>query len=363
MSVGPRSKQFLQLLPASDGGVESMVQRVVRQLREAGLGENMTFATGEAQKELLISQLGADISIVTEPERRNTFPAIALAAAHLYYECGCGVDEPVVVMPCDPFTEAGYFETLRKMAAAVEGGAADLVLMGIRPDSPSVKYGYIVPDGGFAFAASSPACGSASSAPAAGSVSAGGSTPSAPAAGSASSAPAAGSASSGSSCARRVSRFVEKPSAAEATELISNGALWNGGVFAFRLGYILQVLGRYVQVSLFSELRARYAELPADSFDYEVAEKAESVAVVPFDGMWKDLGTWDALTAEISGDHVGHAVLGGGAENTSVINGLDVPVIALGAKNLVIVASPDGILVCDKDECANLRPYVEALNK
>ncbi|MCD8207528.1 MAG: NTP transferase domain-containing protein [Bacteroidales bacterium] len=328
LSGGPRSKQFLRLLPAPDGGVESMVQRVVRQLREAGLGENLTFATGESQKDVLVRELGEDLSVVTEPERRDTFPAIVLSAAHLHFERGCSEDEVVVVMPCDPFTEAGYFETLRKLVAAVQDGAGDLVLMGIRPTAPSEKFGYIVPAGGSAagsMAESSALTGSASP-------------------------------------ALKVSHFVEKPSADVAAKLISEGALWNGGVFAFRLGYILSILRKYVDASSFSELRSRYGELPMNSFDYEVVEKAESVAVVPFNGVWKDLGTWDALTAELPGDHIGNAVLGGGTENSFVINELDVPVMAIGAKGLVVVASPEGILVCDKDECAGIKTYAERLS-
>ncbi len=315
LSSGPRSKQFLRLLPAPDGGVESMVQRVVRQLREAGLGENLTFATGDSQKDVLVSQLGEDLSVVTEPERRDTFPAIVLSVAHLYFERGCSEDEVVVVMPCDPFTEAGYFETLRKIGEAVQYGAGDLVLMGIRPTAPSEKFGYIVPVG-----------------------------------------------DSVSGVADKVSHFVEKPSPDVATKLISEGAMWNGGVFAFRLGYILSILRKYVDASSFSELRSRYGELPMNSFDYEVVEKARSVAVVPFDGMWKDLGTWDALTAELPGDHVGNAVIGGDTENTFIVNELNVPVMAVGAKNLVVVASPEGILVCDKDECAGIKSYADKLS-
>ncbi len=330
-----RSKQFLRLLPAPDGGVESMVQRVVRQLREAGFGENVTFATGESQKEFLVSQLGGDLSIVTEPERRNTFPAIVFSAAYLYYERGCGADEIVVVMPSDPFTDAGYFETLRRIGEAVQNGAGDLVLMGMRPSEPSEKFGYIVP---VSDSVSGVAAVPASEGPA-----------------------PAGSASSANP-AVQVSHFVEKPSADVAAKLISEGALWNGGVFAFRLGYVLEVLRKYVDVSSFSELRSRYGELPVNSFDYEVVEKASSVAVVPFDGMWKDLGTWDAFTAELPGDHVGNAVLGGCTENTFVVNGLGVPVMAIGAKNLVVVASPEGILVCDKDECAGIKTYADRLS-
>ena len=83
---------------------------------------------------------------MVEPERRDTFPAIALAASYLKYEKSCADEEVVVVMPCDPFTEAGYFKVIEQMVHAVDDNVAELVLMGITPTYPSVKYGYVVPD-------------------------------------------------------------------------------------------------------------------------------------------------------------------------------------------------------------------------
>lgn len=144
LSNNTRSKQFIKLLTAPDGSKESMVQRVVRQLREAGIYDSITVATSQAQRDVIINQLGEDIPIVTEPERRDTFPAIALASSHLAYERKCPADEVVIVMPCDPYTEAGYFETIRRMADAVKNNAAELLLMGIKPTYPSAKYGYVV---------------------------------------------------------------------------------------------------------------------------------------------------------------------------------------------------------------------------
>ena len=80
------SKQFLRLLPAPDGTKESMLQRVVRQIRESGLEADVTIATGENQVGTIRNQLGDKVSIVTEPERRDTFPAIALACLYLEKE-------------------------------------------------------------------------------------------------------------------------------------------------------------------------------------------------------------------------------------------------------------------------------------
>ena len=235
LSNNTRSKQFIKLLTAPDGSKESMVQRVVRQLREAGICDPITVATSRSQRDVVINQLGAGIPVVTEPERRDTFPAIALASSYLACERKCPADEVVIVMPCDPYTEAGYFETIRRMADAVKNDAAGLVLMGIRPTYPSAKYGYVVPVPG-----------------------------------------------NDGSGIYRVSRFTEKPDVPTAGRLISEGAFWNGGVFAFRLGYMTDIVARYIKADTFAEIRSRYGEFPKISFDYEVAEKAQSVAVVPF---------------------------------------------------------------------------------
>lgn len=311
------SKQFLRLLPAPDGGEESMVQRVVRQIKSSALGADITIATGESQRDAISCQLGDTVGVVTEPERRDTFPAIALACLYLSKQKGCAADEPVVVMPSDPYIDDSYFDAIGRMVEAVKGGVANLVLMGIRPDYPSTKFGYIVPE-----------------------------------------------AASGSNVAdaMRVKRFTEKPTAEKAVELISLGALWNGGVFAFRLGYLLEIISKYVDCGhSFDDLRSCYSCFPKISFDYEVAEKADSVAVVPFAGVWKDLGTWNALSEVLGSSTIGKSTLDSASVNTHVVNRLGIPCLCIGAKNLVVAASPDGILVADKDCCESIKPYVERL--
>ena len=259
-------------MTAPDGSKESMVQRVVRQLRETGICDSITVATSQSQRDIIINQLGEEIPVVTEPERRDTFPAIALASSYLAYKRKCSTDEIIIVMPCDPYTETGYFETIRRIADAVKNNVAELVLMGINPTYPSAKYGYVVPvndvqnKGIF-----------------------------------------------------QVSRFTEKPDMITAEKLISEGAFWNGGVFAFRLGYMTDIVTRHIKTDTFSEIRSRYGEFPKISFDYEVAEKAQSVAVVPFAGEWKDLGTWNTLTDELSEHTMGNVVMDEESSNTCTI--------------------------------------------
>lgn len=332
LSNNARSKQFLPLLEKEDGTFESMVQRVVRQAKDAKLTDNITLATNASQLDIITNQLGDTVSVVTEPERRDTFPAIALAASYLKFSKGCADDEVVVIMPCDPYTEAGYFETIGKMAECVRQNVADLVLMGIQPTYPSEKFGYVVPE--------------------------------------------AKANEDENENFFRVSRFTEKPTVEVAKELLAQNAFWNGGVFAFRLGYMMNIVGKYlplagssytrksfasVPISDFETIRSRYSEFPKISFDYEVAEKAKSVAVVPFSGQWKDLGTWNTLTGELHRPVIGNAVMGAHCENTHVINELQNPIYVDGLKDVVVAACPDGILVCGKEHSEEIKKAVENL--
>lgn len=314
LSNDARSKQFLPLLASPDGGMESMIQRVVRQIREAQLTNNITFATNAVQRDSIINQLGEDVSVVTEPERRDTFPAIALAASYLAKEKKCGSDEIVVVMPCDVYTESRYFATIGKMVETVKNNVADLVLMGIAPTYPSEKFGYVVPKK-----------------------------------------------AETSEGVKIVERFTEKPNEEKAKQLLEQGAYWNGGVFAFRLGYMMNIVDQYLKTNTFQETHKRYAEFPKISFDYEVAEKAESVAVVPFAGEWKDLGTWNALCEELPSTHIGNVMMGDNNENTHAVNELGIPVFCNGLKDVIVAASPDGIMVCDKQDSEKIKDYANKL--
>lgn len=306
LSNSSRSKQFLRLLTSPDGSPESMIQRVVRQLHDAGMDKNLTIATSASQRDAIIAQLGRDVRIVTEPERRDTFPAIALATEYLGRELGVGDDEVVVVMPCDPYTESGYFDAVIEMCRAVGNDMADLMLMGVRPTGPSTKYGYLVPS---------------------------------------------------TDNPNLLESFTEKPDAVHAERLLASGAVWNGGVFAFRLGFIRRITRRYLTAATFDDFRKRYAELPRISFDYEVAERTSSIGVIYYSGLWEDLGTWDMLSVEMEGSTVGRAVQKD-SSGTTVINELNIPVLCHSTRNLIVAASPDGILVADKDSTDRIKDAV-----
>lgn len=310
LSNDVRSKQFLKLLCDGEGGHESMVQRVYRQITDAGIDADIVVATSAAQVESIRGQLGNDVDIVVEPERRNTFPAIVLAASYLESRKNMGPEETVIVLPVDPYVDVEYFETFKRMDERVQQGDADIVLMGIAPSYPSEKYGYIVQDE-----------------------------------------------------TGRVVGFKEKPGEASARELIAKGALWNAGVFAFKLKYLMQIVDKYLRDRDFSYVVNHYAQLKKDSFDYEVVERTDSLAVVPYSGSWKDIGTWNTLTEEMEEESIGDVIMGEECVNTHVINELSIPVVALGTRDLVIAAGQDGILVSDKHKSSYIKPFVETLDK
>ena len=307
LSNDVRSKQFLKIFRKADGTKESMAMRMYRMIKEIDPDSTVTIATSENQIPQIRAQLGDNVGISVEPTRRDTFPAISLATAYLKKQ-GVSVDEPVVVCPVDPYVESDYFECLKELSdAAGEETAANLTLMGIEPTYPSEKYGYIIPTSKNHIAS--------------------------------------------------VSEFKEKPDKETAEKYIEKGALWNGGVFAFKLSYVLGIAKEIFDTDSYDELFAKYETLQKISFDYAVVEKEKSINVIRFPGSWKDLGTWNTLTEAMDELVSGNAVAEG-CYNTHVINELEIPLIALGIKNAVITATPDGILVSDKEKSPELKNFV-----
>lgn len=310
LSNSSRSKQFLKVLRDAEGNHVSMVQRVFRQIRAVDADVDVTIATCAAQEDSIRRQVEGGYALVLEPERRDTAPAIMLACANLALEQRADADDTVIVMPIDTYADQAYYDGIVKLDAAVQSGFSELVLLGVEPTFPSVKYGYIVPE-----------------------------TPEGE--------------------LRRVIRFTEKPEKAMARELIGNGALWNCGVFAFKLGYLTNLASKYMPVNDFKRFRDRYSELPKNSFDYEVVEKAASIGVVPYSGEWKDLGTWNTLTDEMADASAGRVVVDEPTcENVHVINETGFPMVVAGMRDAVVVATPDGILVSSKEASAGIKAQV-----
>ena len=307
------SKQFLRLLKREDGSRESMIQRVCRQVRSAAPDVPITIATGREQTSLIRRQLGSAVNISVEPCRRDTFPAIALVSAYLHEVRGVPLDEAVAICPADPYVDAEYFRAVvRLLREAERKGAADLILMGVEPTYPSEKYGYIMP--------ASPEPQSL------------------------------------------VQSFKEKPDKETAAAYIERGALWNSGVFAFKLGYALGKARELLGYTDYEDLFHRYEGLSKISFDYAVVEKERNIVVQRYSGTWLDIGTWNTLAAVMPEHTIGRVTMDETCRNVHVVNTMPMPILCMGLKDAVVAASPEGILIADKERSSAMKPYAERLH-
>ena len=311
LSNDVRSKQFIKFFRKENGEYESMVQRMYRGIKEADENAVVTIATSKSQLSEINNQLGDKVSVSIEPDRRDTFPAIALSCAYLHDVLHVPENEAVVICPVDPYVDETYFKALKDLHALASESDSNLCLLGMEPTYPSAKYGYIIPETQDAVSG--------------------------------------------------VKMFKEKPDEKTAEEYIAQGALWNGGVFAFRLGYILKIAARLLSYTTYDDLYARYSNLERISFDYAVAEKEDSISVMRFNGVWKDLGTWNTLTESIPEKVMGKGIMNDECDNVHIINELNVPILAMGLSDVVITASPEGILVSDKHQSSYIKPYVDQI--
>ena len=306
-----RSKQFLKLFKKEDGTYESMVQRVYSAIKRVDSNAIVTIATSRSQVSSINNQLGDNINISIEPCRKDTFPAIALATAYLHDVQNVDENETVVVCPVDPYVEDDFFETLNRLCKQADKGEANLVLMGIEPTYPSEKYGYIIPEN--------------------------------------------------KETISKVLKFKEKPDTETAMNYIKQGALWNGGVFAYKLKYVLDKAHELIDFNDYYDLFAKYDTLNKISFDYAVVENESKIQVMRFAGQWKDLGTWNTLVESMNEHIIGKAIMNDKCTNVHIINETNIPMLAMGLHDVVISAGPDGILISDKGESSYIKPFVDKI--
>lgn len=307
-----RSKQFIKIFQNDENVPESMVQRVYRQIKKADPKASITIATSKKQVSSIHNQLGGKVSVCVEPARRDTFAAIALAASYLKYKKNKDENEPVIVCPVDPYVEDDYFQAVKRLSELTDKNIYNLNLMGVEPDYPSEKFGYIIPEK--------------------------------------------------KDDVSKVSEFKEKPSAETAKEYIKSGALWNCGVFGFKLGYLLDIAHRLIDFEDYNDLYSKYDTIEKISFDYAVVEKEDNIGVLRFSGQWKDLGSWNTFSEEMSSKAIGNCILNENCNNTNVINELNIPVLVMGMENTVIAASCDGILISDKKDSDKIKPFVDKMD-
>lgn len=313
LSREERPKQFLKVLKGPNGHLISMAQRTLAKIASHLQHADVTIVTCESQQPTLENELSGNYFPVIEPEQRNTAPAIFLACASLKWVQGANDSDVVLVLPIDGHAEDSFYQALYKVITAATQDRDLMVLLGVQPSSPSQKYGYIVPR-------------------------------------------------NSSDAIKDVLRFTEKPDVATAQQLIKEGALWNCGVFAFQLSYVVNLLSRYGDFDSFADVVNGYQALPKQSFDFEVVENAKKISVVPYDGQWADLGTWSSLMEVADPPTIGRVTIDADScADTHIINETSLPVVVSGITNAVVVVTDQGVLVCSKESDSTISRLVESV--
>lgn len=311
-------KPFLKLLPAltfNDAPI-SMIQRIWSQLKIADLTNHTLIATSNTQAPLVQEQLSSSIPLMIEPSCRDTYPALLLASLYSYTYYNTQPDDIIMVMPVDTYADQDFFSQLDRLENTLKNTDADLALIGITPTHPSEKYGYILKE------STSLNSTSPTSAP-----------------------------------CYKIHSFVEKPQTSDAQVLIEQGALWNSGILAFRLSFILNHLKTCNLPLSYETLLADYESLPRISFDYKLVEPTLNKIVISYSGIWKDLGTWDTLCEILPTSIMGSGSISPDCENVHLLNNLPIPIQVLGLSNLIVAATPDGILISDKAASTRVKEF------
>ena len=322
-------KQFLSL--TGDG--RTMIQKTVERILPLVKPEDIFISTNQNYKKLVLEQL-SDIpeeNILCEPVGRNTAPGIGLGAVYMRkkYE-----DAVMLVLPSDHLIkDEDTFRAVLSEAIETAEEEGSLVTMGITPTAPETGYGYI------RFLRED-----------------------------------------ARKNAYKVERFVEKPDLAKAKEYLADGGfLWNSGMFVWKVSTILGCIERHlpkiysnlaaIEAAIGSTdeekvLNAEFDTMPSESIDYGVLEKEDSIRVLPGDFGWDDVGSWLALGRMRSLDSDGN-LLSGNTVTTGVsdciIEGGKKLIAAVGVKDLVIVDTDDAILICNKENTADIKKIVENL--
>lgn len=313
LSNDVRSKQFLKIYRLEDGSYESMLQRVYRQIKSVDPEAKVTIATSKSQVSSIINQLGEQVGLSVEPCRRDTFPAIALSVAYMHDVLGVDAEDAVIVCPVDHYVDNEYYHVAEQLGEQALKGEADIVLMGVQPSYPSDKYGYIIPKT--------------------------------------------------VEQTVWVEQFKEKPDEETAKKYLQRGALWNAGVFAFKLKYVLEITKKILGTCDYAELLSTYSTLTKISFDYAVVEKTEKIQVINYAGQWRDVGTWTMLTRTMTEANIGNVITNDVFVNSHVINSLDIPILCMGLKDMTVAASPDGILIAENQSADDIKSYVEEIDQ
>lgn len=311
LSNESRSKQFIKLFKDENNNYESMIQRMVKNLRKIDKNLKLTIVTSKGQASAINNQIDGDITLSVEPSRKGTLSSIALVASYLHDIKNINEDEVVLICPVDPDVDEEYFKALKQLESIALSENSNITLMGTNPTYPSEKYGYITRETKTEIS--------------------------------------------------KVMSFKEKPVEKIASVLMEIGALWNLGVYACKLKYLLDVSHKYIDYDDYYDLYNKYNELDNISFEKSILEKENNMSVLTFNGKWKDLGTWNTLTESMTENVIGNGIIDKSCNNTHIINELDLPILCMGLENVVVAASPEGILVSDKHQSSYIENHVDEI--
>ncbi len=323
-------KQFLKL-----DGDKSLLRQTVERLLGVLSFDDIVVITNNEYKFYVKSDLCGIDHVILEPEGRNTAPAIALGVKYCMERLGCSEEEILFIFPSDHVIKPvdRFMEYVRLAEEMAKKGY--LVTFGIRPDRPETAYGYIKASRQQVVAAGF-------------------------------------SLRSEKDCFL-VEKFVEKPDEATAKQYIEEGSYyWNSGMFAFRIGTIMEELKQHVPEideilsKSFDEMIVQFNQMPDISIDYAVMEKSDRVAMLPLDLYWNDIGSWDSLHDLLSRDEDGNAVIGDVMTidtKNCLIFGNKRLLSTIGLEDCIIVETDDAVLIAKRGETWKVREIVNRLKE
>ena len=324
-------KQFAKLVEPDRSTFQATVQRIAD---PATFARPAIIASAEARFIVAeqLAQVGLSADILLEPQGRDSAAAVAVAACHA---AGQDPHTVVLILAADHVIDDTPAFVAAVTQAAIAARAGYTMTLGIEPTRPATDYGYIRP----------------------------------------------GTAIDEAPGATRVARFVEKPDAAGAERLIADGALWNSGYFLFRADVMLAELETHAPAVLaaaraaldaavadldFIRLDAEaFAQAPKISVDYAVMERTSRAGVLPVSFPWSDVGTWDAVWQVLEQDGDGNALRGRveliDTRNSLVHSEGAGLTTVVGLADVVVVATPDAVLVASKAGSGQVKELVARL--
>lgn len=317
LSVGARPKQFIDLFEG-----KSLFDATLDRARALPGSVGVIVVSGIAHTDLVaeaVDMADEKTIVLSEPDPRNTAPAIVAAALVAH------PDDVLVVLPSDHLIpDTAEFNLAAEMAIEL-AEAGGVVAFGCVPDRPEVGFGWIKTgpsvDGGF-----------------------------------------------------EIAEFVEKPDAARAGELLAGGYLWNSGMFVAKAATILTevedtellaAVTRAVSERSNGRLSDAFSTSPSISFDHQIMERTKRGLVVPLDAGWSDIGSWHAVWEVSAKDDAGNVLIGDVAvvdSHNSLVRSSSRKVAVVGVDDVVVVETEDGVLVIPRErsqEVREIRQYFE----